>query len=270
MEKRLLFPGCLVFARFQEYELAAKAVLKRLGIELVDMDGFSCCSSSIVPPFSSDWINLPAYNLALAESRRLDIVTLCGSCTRSLRLTQQQLAGDAVQLEEVNRRLAEVGLEYHGSAGVSHIIEILAGRLDKIAAGATRPPGYRVALSHPCNVIRPSAALRFDDPWKPRKMRDIVEAAGATLVDYDLEFECCGATLMMVDEEWATRAARAKLHSALDAGADLMVVSCGNCFLSLGRMQDRLGPDEPELPVMFLPQLVGLALGIGKEALGLS
>lgn len=272
MEKRLLFQGCLVLARFQDYELAARAVLARLGIELVDMHGFACCSSSIVPPFYAAWLNLPAYNLALAESRGMDIVTLCGSCTRTLRLAQQQLAEDPERLAAVNASLAQLGLKYGGSASVSHIIEVLAGREERIRAQATAAPELRVALSHPCNVVRPSRAMRFDDPWKPRAMRRIVKAAGIEVVDYALEYECCGATLMMVNEKWASAAARAKLRSAMDAGASAMAAACGNCFLTLGRMQERWRRDDRQLslPVFFLPQLVGLSLGIDRKELGLS
>ena len=268
----MLFPGCLVFARFQDYELSARVVLARLGIELVDMHGFACCASSVVPPFSDDWINLPAYNLALAESRGMDIVTLCGSCTRTLRLARQQLAADAELLEKVNRRLASIGLTCRGNTGVSHIIELLSGRIGDIAAAARHVPDGPVALSHPCNIVRPGQTMRFDDPWQPRQMRRIVEATGADVAEYVKEYDCCGATLMMVDEHWAADAARAKLRSAMEAGARLMAVACGNCFLALGRLQSRLRRDDPglSLPVMFLPQLVGLSFGIGRKELGLA
>lgn len=271
MEKRVLFAGCLILTHFQAYELAAKTVLDRLGIELVDLDDFTCCGSSIVPSFSENAINLPAYNLALAEARGFDIVTLCGSCTRTLKLAKDKLSRDTELLKAVNERLRELGLEYKGTVQISHIIEVLSEKTETIAARVRDRLNYRVALSHPCNVIRPSAVMEFDDPWRPRKMREIVSLTGATVVEYDQEYECCGTTLLMSDEAAALEAARAKLSSAIAAGADFLIVSCGNCYLSLAGMQDRIRKDHPgiTLPLMFLPQLVGLSFGIPKKDLGL-
>ncbi len=271
MEQRLLFPGCLILARFQQYELAAKAVLAKLGIEAVDMQAVACCASSIVPPFSVDWVNLPAYNLSLAERQGFDIVTLCGSCTRTLRLTQEMLARDAGLKETVNRSLAAVGLAYQGTAKVSHLIEVISSKMEEVGKSFRQKLDMRVSLSHPCNVMRPSQVMKFDDPWEPKKLREIVHATGARVVDYDQEYECCGATLLMVSEDWAIRAALAKLKSATLAGAEAMVVSCGNCFLVLKSMQDKVRKIEPgiSLPVIFLPQIIGLSFGIDKKALGL-
>ena len=271
MERWLLFPGCLIFAHFQAYELSARAVLERLGIELVDMDEFSCCGSSIVPSFSGKWINLPAYNLALAESKGLNILTLCGSCTRALKQAQATLAEDRQLLAKVNEKLAEFGLGYKGTVKVSHILEVLSGKMEEIAGAVTGRLDLRVALSHPCNVFRPSALMQFDDPWKPGKMREVVGLTGATVVDYDMEYECCGSTLLMSDEPAALEAARAKLGSAIAAGASFLIVSCGNCYLLLQGMEGKVRKEHPEisLPLMFLPQLLGLSFGIPAHELGL-
>ncbi|MHB1390099.1 MAG: heterodisulfide reductase-related iron-sulfur binding cluster [Thermoleophilia bacterium] len=271
MEKRLLFPGCLVLARFQDYELSAKAVLGRLGIELLDMDGQACCSSSIVPPFSDDWVNMAAYNMALAEKEGLDMVTLCGSCTRTLKLAEKTLRDDPGLWLRVNQRLDEMGLNYCARVQVRHIIQVLDENQDRMAGLVSQPLDMRVALSHPCNVIRPAALMKYDDPWKPRKMREIAGRTGATVVDYELEYECCGATLLMVNRDWAVAAATAKLKSAMAAGAEALVVSCGNCELILGRLQDEIRRSDPEvsLPVLFLPQLVGRAMGMSEQELGL-
>lgn len=269
MEKRLLFPGCLVLARFQDYELATKAVLKRLGIELVDMQEFCCCSSSIVPSVSDDWINLSAYNLGLAEARGQDIVTICGSCTRTLKLANQALESDKQLLEKVNRRLAEVGAGYRGTVKVNHLIEVLDEKRVLIEKLKKKSLDYRVALTHPCNVVRPSAVVKFDDPWEPQKMREVLQAAGVEVVDYALEDRCCGSTLLMVNEELALDAG--KLLSAIKAGADAMVVACGNCYMLLERYQHKMREKNPDvsLPVMFLPQVLGEALALSPEEMGM-
>ncbi len=247
--------------------------MPRLGVELVDLDEFSCCGSSIVPSFSDKWINLPAYNLALAEARGIDIMTLCGSCTRTLKQAQQALAEAEALRAAVNAKLAELGmgLSYRGTVGVNHIIEVLSGKMEEIEAAVTDRLDLRVALSHPCNVYRPSRIARFDEPWEPKKMRGIVAATGATVINYDMEYECCGSALMLADENAALEAARVKLSSALEAGAQFLIVSCGNCYLLLQGMQEKVRQAHPEitLPLMFLPQLLGLSFGMSEESLGL-
>ena len=224
-----------------------------------------------MPSFSDEWVNLAAYNLALAEKQGLDIVTLCGSCTRTLKTAQLYLGRDAELKRQVNRRLGELGLTYQGRTKVSHVIQVIDEKQHQLAGEIVNPLDYHVALSHPCNVIRPAEVMKYDDPWKPQKMREIVRLTGASVVDYPLEYECCGATLLMVNREMTLAAAAAKLRSALRAGADLLAVSCGNCQLVLGKLQDEIREADPEidLPVIFLPQLVGLSMGIKASDLGL-
>jgi len=271
VERRLLFSGCLILTHFQAYELAAKSVLPHVGIELADMEEFTCCGSTIFPSFSEEWIYLTAYNLALAESQGFDIVTLCGSCTRTLKLASRTLADDDDLRVKVNKRLSELGLRFEGQVKISHIIEVLAERMPAIAAEVRNPLDLNVALSHPCNVVRPSELMQFDDPWQPQKMREIVKLTGATVVDYPLEYECCGSTLSLSQELQALEAAKAKLRSALEAGAERLIVSCGNCYLSLAGNQQKIRQTDPEidLPLLFLPQLLGLAFGIPEKELGL-
>ncbi|MCL6106374.1 MAG: CoB--CoM heterodisulfide reductase iron-sulfur subunit B family protein [Actinobacteria bacterium] len=271
MERRLLYPGCLVLACLQDYELSARRVLGKIGVELEDMHEFACCASSIAPSFTDEWINLAAYNLALAEARGRDIVTLCGSCTKTLRDAARILDGDARQLGRVNQKLAEIGLSYSGRTKVTHIIEVMDERLDEVAAGSNIEVNIRVALQHPCNVSRPGELMQFDDPWRPQKMRQVVQAAGISVVDFDQEDECCGSALLMSEEEPALNLAKRKLSSAIRAGAEGMVVSCGNCAMLLKNFQHKISKSAPglSLPVIFLPQIVGLAMGIPAVELGM-
>jgi heterodisulfide reductase subunit B len=56
----------------------------------------------------------------------------------------------------------------------------------------------------------------------------------------------------------------AKVEQALCAGADCIVVACPACGIALSA-----GQGEAELPVLYLPQLMGLSLGLSPDELGL-
>ncbi len=268
--ERLLYLGCMVYNRFPDYELSAKAVLSKLGFKLRDFHEFACCSSTFIPSVSDAWIYLAAYNLALAERRGLDIISLCGTCTSMLKRANLMLEDEKLK-EKVNSRLAEVGLSYSGSVVVSHLLEVLKEKEASIRANVTRPLNLRVALQHPCNVFRPSEVARFDNPFKPKAMREIVALTGAEIVDYAMEYECCGSTLLLTSKTMGISSGADKLASAREAGAQAIIVSCGNCAYLFDRHQEDIRKLEAkvELPTLFLPQLIGMAFGLSREELGL-
>ncbi len=268
--ERLLYLGCMVYNRFPDYELSAKVVLSKLGFKLRDFHEFACCSSTFIPSVSDAWIYLAAYNLALAERRGLDIISLCGTCTSMLKRANLMLEDEKLK-EKVNSRLAEVGLSYSGSVVVSHLLEVLKEKEASIRANVTRPLNLRVALQHPCNVFRPSEVARFDNPFKPKAMREIVALTGAEIVDYAMEYECCGSTLLLTSKTMGISSGADKLASAREAGAQAIIVSCGNCAYLFDRHQEDIRKLEAkaELPTLFLPQLIGMAFGLSREELGL-
>ena len=268
--ERLLYLGCMIYNRFPDYELSAKAVLSRLGFKLRDFHEFACCSSTFIPSVSDSWIYLAAYNLALAEARGLDIIALCGTCTSMLKRARLMLQDEELK-EKVNSRLAEVGLSYSGGVRANHLLEVLKEKEGVLRKKVVNPLKLKVAVQHPCNVFRPSEIARFDNPHKPRAMRDLVALTGAEIVDYAMEYECCGSTLLLTSKAMGISSGASKLASAREAGAQAIVVSCGNCAYLFDRHQEEIKRRDAraELPTLFLPQLLGLAMGLSREELGL-
>ena len=274
------YPGCLVLQRMPEYEAATRAVLRELGIELEIVQQATCCGSPIVESFTPDWVYLAAYNLALVERMGHDVVvTVCGGCTNTL--TRAALAlQDPEARAEANRRLEPLGLTVAGPVQVRHVVRLLAEREEELGARVVRPPlpprrrggeggRLRVAITNPCQAFRPGDVMGFDDPMEPQSLRRLVELTGAEVVDYGGEDECCGATLYLANRQLSLAAGRRKLEAVREA--DLLLHSCGNCQLLLRRFQRLIVRDQPDLrkPALFLPQLLGLALGLPEEELGL-
>jgi len=252
-----------------EYEAATRAVLRVLGIELEIVQQAACCGSPVVESFTADWIILAAYNLALVErTGHGTVVTVCGGCTNTLTRAGRALQDPNVRAES-NRRLEPLGLSVTGQVEAKHLVRLLAEREEDLRAHITNPLALRVALTNPCQVFRPGDVMGFDDPVKPQSLRRLVEMTGAQVVEYGGEDECCGATLYLADPALSLAAGRRKLEAV--RGADLLLHGCGNCQLLLRRFQRFITRDEPDLRkrALLLPQLLGLAMGLPEEELGL-
>ena len=263
------YPGCLVLQRMPEYEAATRAVLRALGIELEIIQQAVCCGSPVAESFTAEWVYLAAYNLALVERMgHGTVVTVCGGCTNSLTRGARALQNADVRAE-ANRRLEPLGLSVTGQVEVKHLVRLLAEREDEVRARIVRPLSLRVALTNPCQVFRPGGVMKFDDPVEPQSLRRLVELTGAEVVEYGGEDECCGATLYLADPDLALAAGRRKLEAVREAG--FLLHGCGNCQLLLRRFQRLIVRDEPGLrrQALLLPQLVGLAMGLPEEELGL-
>lgn len=267
MERMILYPGCLVLSRFHEYEMASRQILKKLGIEVLEMEGFCCCGSALVPGVRDDWVNLPAYSLARAERVGVDIITLCGSCTNTFSRANLLFEREPDLLERANIRLRQLGLRYTGRTTVRHILEILADSVDEIGESVVNPPKLKIALSHPCQIMRPAEIIGKHNRLKFRAMHEIVSALRAEVVDYPLGEECCGSTILLADKAMALEVGKRKLESAMEAGAELLSVCCGNCLLLLDRHQGQMGLKK-RIPVISLPQIIALALGFPRNEMG--
>lgn len=269
-DSRLAFyPGCLVLQRMPEYELATRAVLQALDTELDLVQEAACCGSPVVESFTAGWIHLAAYNLALIERmghRR--VVTVCGGCTNTLARASSALADPDLR-QEANHRLGRLDLSVTGTVEVLHLLALLSGREEELRARVVRPLSLRVAFTNPCQVFRPGAVMAASGSIGPDSLRRLIELTGAQAIESGQEDGCCGATLYLADPGLALAVGRQRLLAAQTA--DVLLHACGNCRLLLHRFQRMIAGDEPGLhrQALLLPQLLGLAMGLPAQDLGL-
>ena len=256
----------MVLARFQEYELASRIVLEQLGYEIVELGEFCCCGASLLPGVTDNWVNLTAYTLALAEKAGTNIVTLCGNCTNNLKRVNLYFQGNHKIRDGINSTLGKLDLVYEGRVKINHLIEVLYGKREQVSALVKRTIDARVAVSHPCQVLRPEGITGIKDP---NAFRRIIEALRLDIIDYPEEHECCGATALLFNEEMGIRQGRSKLESCKAHGADLVVAACGNCLFLLDRLQNKIFKENKELkiPVTSLSQLTAFSFGFGDKSL---
>lgn len=270
MKKRYaFFPGCVLEQAAAECRQATEAVLARLGVELVEIPGWSCCGASHVQDIDDKGaLAANARNLALAEAIGLPVLTVCSTCTLMLRKAKQELDGGAK--DEVNRYLATGGLEYKGTVEVTHLLWELAGDVDAWAAGVTRPlSGLKVAPFYGCHTIRPPKVQTFENALAPTSIERIIAALGAEAAPTPERLKCCGFHAVYPAAGDVLKMTARAAEGALAAKADCLVTPCPLCQMQLDMYQPDAGV-AGEMPCLHLAQLVGLGLGLPAAALGLS
>jgi heterodisulfide reductase subunit B/heterodisulfide reductase subunit C len=258
-------------------EKSTRAVFERLRVAAVDLPGLTCCPEKTMMRNMSHrgWLLTAARNLSVAEEAGLDFVTPCTGCFGTLKGASVELKSDPRLHEEVNRELARIGRSYRGTADVLHVLDVIH---QEVASGALRDrivyplTGMRIAVHYGCHLLRPSRELMFDDPFWPTKFDQLVETLGAESVPYPSKMDCCGNLLLRAGEEEAAQAmCRGKLHDIIAHEADALTLVCPSCMMQYDGMQHLLqrAGEDVHLPVLYYPELMGLAMGMEPEELGL-
>ncbi len=273
--KYAVFLGCTIPSRQMNYEQSARAVSKVLGIELMDAD-FGCCGFPIEPIDEVKALSMAAFNLKKAQEMGLDVVALCSACSEMLAKAEELLEKDESTAKKVNSLLSkQLGSEYSGERPrVIHFARMLYEDVgtERIRGMVKRPlAGLKIATHPGCHYVRPSTLSGgFDDPEFPHSLDELVEATGAEAVDYIGKEDCCGGGILAVREDVAKAMTRKKLET-LSGKVDAMVLICPFCGIMYDRYQKLMAAEvekEFGVPVLYYPQLLGLALGIDPEALG--
>lgn len=269
------YPGCSLESGSAAYDTSVRAVMRALGLELSELDDWNCCGATEY--FTQNELvalSVIARNLALVDPKKhRELVAPCAACFLNLKKTDQLMETDRKIDTQVNEALGAGGLHYEaGSVRVRHLLDVLytdVGR-DALEAKVKRPlNGLRVAAYYGCQVVRPLNG--FDDPEYPMKMDELFTWLGAEVVDYPVKAHCCGGHMTQISEPQAFELIRRLLQSAADYKADVIVCICPMCQLNLDAYQGRVNNyfnTHFELPVLFLTQLLGVALGISLSELG--
>ena len=275
MSRYALYLGCTVPVRALNYEMSARLVAARLGIELVDVDGFSCCGFPAKP---LDWkagTLMAARNLALAEGMGLDILTLCSACTEMLTEANYHLQHDDELRAWANEELAKMGRQYNGTVRVRHIARVLYEEIgvERLRQEVTVSlEGFGFAPHYGCHYLKPSYLYDgFDDPENPRSLDELIAVTGAHSVRYEDESQCCGGGVLGFDAETALQVTKQKLDHVTTAQADAMVLICPFCSIMYEANQRRIESTyetEYKLPVLYYTQILGLAMGFTAEEMG--
>jgi len=268
------FPGCLIPARHPAMEFAIRHTLGKLGIDIVDLEGTSCCPDPIY--FKSKdkvrWLSVAARNLTLAEEQGLDIFTNCSGCTATLKETYHLLHDEELKAK-VNGRLGTIGRTYRGTSRIRHVAALLRDVIgyEEIKKTVVRPlEGLKVAIHYGCHLLKPSRVMEVDDPNDPTVMEELVKALGATPVRHKNWYLCCGKACQT--DDIPANMMRDLLGAVQCEQADILGLICPTCFgqFDYGQLKvaKRFDEDFHTPPIYYL-QLLAFAQGVPYDELGL-
>ena len=269
-----LFVGCNMPAHRPDVEKAIRVSMAELGVETVDLEGYVCCPA--FGTFSScdevGSLACSAWNLSVAEDKKLDLMVECGSCYSSLRNAREHMAHDTETKTEVDRVLAVAEKKYEGRATVRHILDVLYHEvgLDKIRRSLKKTlEGLHAVVQYPCHTLFPSEVVGFDSPpARPHILGELVEALGATVDHYSSEYVCCGGAggFHRAATIQAREFSRRKFEAIKkETKADLIVVSCITCLIYMDTVQPELSNGEYSIPVFDYNQLLALCQGFDPQ-----
>jgi len=274
--KVAVFWGCRILTSQYAYELSVREVLPKLGVELVDLREALCCGDPLksVNDFATAYLS--ARILALADLAGLeDLLVPCNRCHFSISEARRVIDKDEKVRGKITDMLKEEDLHYNPSVRVWHVIDLLHDfvGLKSVKSVVVKPlKGLKLASHVGCQIIRYSDLGRVDDAENPRKLDDLIDAVGAESVDYNEKLDCCGAHLLLSHMDSALSLSGSKLKALQALGVDGLVVSCPDCGLMFDAKQKEAATTvgvKLNVPVVYLTQLLGLALGIKQDKLGL-
>lgn len=267
MQPYLYFPGCSLRTVATDFDVSAKACARVLGTELKEMQGWLCCGAV----FSNTSDNLmtqagPNRILARARTESNSLVTLCAGCHNVLKRTSIQAKRNREKQEKINDFNEET---FNGEMNVFHLLEVLRDFVgfDTIRAKVKTPlQGLPVGAYYGCLLLRPFREMQLDDPHRPTVIEDLLESIGCSPIDYPSRTECCGSYLSVPSPETIQRLSGAIVQSARSNGAKIIAVSCPLCKYNLELSQSH---ESSPFPIVYFTQLLGIALGLSQEELGL-
>jgi succinate dehydrogenase / fumarate reductase cytochrome b subunit len=272
------WPGCVSRGFTPELHGSMAAVAPLLDIELIELDRANCCGAGVIAEHNqelADTLNARTFALAQQTDGEL-MMNICSTCQGSQSECQERLDANAEYRDHINETLASEGIKYERGLTNKNLLWLLVEDigLDELRSRVVRPlTNLKVGPFYGCYIVRPRDRLGIDeDHPRNRYLDQVIEALGGTVIDYAGSHKCCGFPIVTMNKEASLRQAGRHVGDALDADADCLVTPCPLCHLNLDFLQPQaesvVGRDLG-LPVLHLPQLLGLALGLEPKELGM-
>ncbi len=274
--KFAFYPGCVARGGTPELLSSSMAVLKALDIEVEELTKAGCTGAGVLQeknPLLGDTINVRT--LAMAEEKKLNIMTLCSTCQGVLSQANHKVKSDPKYLDQINDILKDEGYKYNGTTEVKHLLWILVEDYGLENIEVTKPlSNLKFAPFYGCYMVRPSEALGFDErPERQEYLEKVIEAVGAVAIDFPGKFSCCGFPVLFINQKNSLKMVSNQTGSAKDLGADAMVTPCPLCHLNLdgyqGKSRSNNRGDKADLPIIHMPQMIALAMGLETKDIGL-
>jgi len=264
-ESYLLYSGCLIATRLPFLEASSRFVLDKLGVDYSPFPDQTCCVEPIgLRSLGQDtWLAISARLLSIAEEKRSTILSLCNGCFMSLVEARHALA-DGGTRRRINEIIAPTGRGYDGKAQVKHFLQLVHEERGSVGSSVVRSMDELKLALHPgCHITRPSEVLGADGRFSPKALAEIVSLTGARTVDDPEWAQCCGGGLAGIDDRISTAILNENVERFRQSGANCILTPCPFCFVQFDLRQ------KDGLPVLYLSELLAMALGASPEKIGM-
>ena len=267
-----IYPGCSLTGSARDYNESVFALAEAFDIPFSQIPDWNCCGATAAHNLNKELsLALPGRILAIAEQNGMDeIIVPCAACYSRLTVTQHELRKNP----ELKNRISEViEMDYRGTSKVLNVIEWIDKYITpKLEEKVTKPFAHKVACYYGCLLVRPDKVLNYDRAEDPRTMDVVMSKIGATPVDYPYKTECCGAGLSISRTDIVSKLSGKIIEDAEHRGAEAIIVACPMCHSNLDMRRadiNKYWETEYKIPVIFVTQAIGLAIGLSAEKLGL-
>ena len=266
------YPGCSLTGTSREYSESVRAIARKLRLELHEVSDWNCCGATAAHSINKELSQaLPARILALAERDGMtELVVPCAACYNRLMCTQAALRGKEAAIGET------LGMAYSGKIQILNVLQWVERYVMPCLPDVESLfPKKKVACYYGCLLVRPKEVLRFDRLEDPQSMDEIMRMLGAEPLDWAFKTECCGAGFSISRTQSVARLSAGIIDDAAARGAEGIVVACPMCHSNLDMrraacLKAGLNAQYKDIPVIYITQAIGLALGIGRKELGLN
>ena len=267
-----IYPGCSLNGSARDYNESVFALAEAFGLEFGQIPDWNCCGATAAHNLNKELsLALPARILALAEQNEMDeIIVPCAACYSRLVVTQSELKKNP----ELKNRISEVlEMDYRGTSKILNVIEWIDKYIvPKLDDKLVNPFNYKVACYYGCLLVRPDKIINYDRVEDPQTLDLVMSKIGATPVDYPYKTECCGAGLSISRTDIVSKLSGKIIEEAEHRGADAIIVACPMCHSNLDMRRSDINKyweTEYKIPVVFVTQAIGLAIGLSPKKVGL-
>jgi heterodisulfide reductase subunit B len=265
------YPGCTLKTKAANMDASARASLTALGVELDELPRWNCCGA-VFSLADDDLLHLlaPIRDLIrVKEQGNSEVITACSMCYNTLARANLVMRDDEEKRHTINSFMEEEP-DYHGDVEVLHLLTVLRDKIGwkTVKEKVTVPlAGLKVAPYYGCTLLRP-ASIAIEPPEKRALLKELLEALGATAVDFPDDTFCCSSYQILSNPDIGAANVARILGSAQRCGAEAVITSCPLCEYTLGKRQGdalKKHPELSEIPTFYFTQLLAVALGLEAE-----
>ena len=279
-KKFAFYLGCIAPNRYPQIESTTKFVMKKLGVEIFEMEKATCCPApGVLRSFDKlDWMVAGARNICIAEKLEMNLITICSGCFGTLKDVNYHLKGHPEDIPKINEKLKLLGdYEYKGTIEVIHVGDYLTNKLSfekDILPLVTRKIEGTVAIHYGCHFLKPSHIRQIDNPENPSILEDYIEGLGLTSVDFRNKLTCCGAGggIKAAYSDDSMTILGDKMKDIDEVKPDFIFDVCPFCQLQFETGQDYLNKNlegEYNYPSVHISQLTAYAMGMDMKMIGM-